>query len=328
MAGALFAGVDGGGSKTDYLLIDGSGQLLAAHAGPASYHLEIGLDGLRTVLREGLAALFAQARIGGEAIAHAFFGLPGYGEDSAVEPALDDLPEPLLGHRRYRCGNDMVCGWAGSLGGGDGINIVAGTGSIGYGERRGASARAGGWGEVFSDEGSAYWIAARGLNAFTRMSDGRLPKGPLHALLRTSLDLSIDLDLCARILAGMSRAGVARLARLIERAANDGDAEAIRIFDAAARELAEIVGAVRRSLGFAPAELVPVSYSGGVFKAGGLILGPLQRHLDAQFPGYRLQAPLLPPAAGAAIYAARLAAQPLSPAAMQRLAASLRERRS
>jgi hypothetical protein len=59
-----------------------------------------------------------------------------------------------------------------------------------------------------------------------------------------------------------------------------------------------------------------------------LILGPLQRHLDAQFPGYRLQAPLLPPAAGAAIYAARLAAQPLSPAAMQRLAASLRERRS
>ena len=72
---------------------------------------------------------------------------------------LDAMPAALLGHRRYRCGNDMVCAWAGSLGGEDGINIVAGTGSIGYGERAGASARAGGWGEVFGDEGSAYWIA-------------------------------------------------------------------------------------------------------------------------------------------------------------------------
>jgi hypothetical protein len=54
--------------------------------------------------------------------------------------------------------NDAVCAWAGSLGGEDGITIVAGTSSIGYGERKGRAARAGGWGEPFSDEGSAYWI--------------------------------------------------------------------------------------------------------------------------------------------------------------------------
>ncbi len=57
------------------------------------------------------------------------------------------------------CGNDMVCGWAGSLACADGINVVAGTGSICYGEYQGRSARCGGWGELFSDEGSAYWIA-------------------------------------------------------------------------------------------------------------------------------------------------------------------------
>ena len=51
-------------------------------------------------------------------------------------------------------------------------NIVAGIGSICYGERNGAIARCGGWGELFSDEGSAYWIACRGLNLFSRMSDG------------------------------------------------------------------------------------------------------------------------------------------------------------
>ena len=73
----------------------------------------------------------------------------------------------------------MVCGWAGSLAGEDGINVISGTGSMTYGERHGTGHRVGGWGELFGDEGSAYWIAAQGLNAFSRMSDGRLARGPL-----------------------------------------------------------------------------------------------------------------------------------------------------
>ena len=135
----LFLGVDGGGTKTRFVLVDRDGNLLASQQGPGSYHLEIGMDGLRAVLADGLAALFGQAGIDGRAIAYAFFGIPAHGEDSVAQPLLDAMPEPLLGHRRYRCGNDMVCAWAGSLGGEDGINVVAGTGSIGYGERRGKS---------------------------------------------------------------------------------------------------------------------------------------------------------------------------------------------
>ncbi len=177
MSRTLFLGVDGGGTKTQFVLVDRDGNMIAAYEGPTSDHLQIGMDGLRDVLTDGLAALFGQAGIDGSAIARAFFGLPAYGEDSAAQVLLDALPEPLLGHRRYRCGNDMVCAWAGSLGGEDGINIVAGTGSIGYGERRGRSARAGGWGEVFGDEGSAYWIAAQGLNIFAKMppAEGAAP---------------------------------------------------------------------------------------------------------------------------------------------------------
>lgn len=319
MSRTLFLGVDGGGTKTRFVLIDGDGNLAATHAGPGSYHLEIGIDGVRKVLADGLAALYAQARIDGSAIARAFFGLPAHGEDSAAQVLLDALPEPLLGHRRYRCGNDMVCAWAGSLGGEDGINIVAGTGSIGYGERLGKTARAGGWGEVFGDEGSAYWIAVQGLNIFTRMSDGRLPKGPLHAAFTASLGLSADLELCAKVMNAHTRGSIAALSRLVARVAHDGDVSAIRIFDDAARELAAVVEAVRQALEFAPGEPVPLSYSGGVFEAGALILGPLQRHLAGQYGSYRLQAPISPPSAGAAIYAAKLAAQPLSVAAMQRL---------
>jgi N-acetylglucosamine kinase-like BadF-type ATPase len=323
MSRTLFLGVDGGGTKTHFALVDGDGNLAASYEGPTSDHLQIGMDGLRDVLTDGLAALFGQAGIDGSAIAHAFFGLPAHGEDSAAQVLLDALPEPLLGHHRYRCGNDMVCAWAGSLGGEDGINIVAGTGSIGYGERQGRSARAGGWGEVFGDEGSAYWIALQGLNVFTRMSDGRLPRGPLHAVFKASLGLSADLDVCAKMMSAPARGSIAAISQLVTRAAHDGDISAIRIFDHAACELATVVEAVRQALEFEPDEPVALSYSGGVFNAGALILGPLQRHLEGHSGTYQLKAPIFTPSVGAAIYAAKLFAQPLSVAAMQRLGSAL-----
>jgi N-acetylglucosamine kinase-like BadF-type ATPase len=315
----LFLGIDGGGTKTHFVVVDGDGNPLAAPEGPGSYHLEIGIEGLRQVLSDGMAAVLAQAAIDGSALAYAFFGLPAYGEDSDVQPLLDDIPAPLLGHRRYCCGNDMICAWAGSLGGAAGINIVAGTGSIGYGERRGRSARAGGWGEIFGDEGSAYWIAVQGLNVFSRMSDGRVAKGPLHGILRAELDVRADLDICARVMNAHSRERIAAMAPVIARAARVGDVAAMRIFDQAARELANIVEAVRSALLFEPDEPVPVSYSGGVFEAGTLIVDPLRRHLSQQSASYKLRPPRLTPSLGAAIYAAKLADEPLSAAAMQRL---------
>ena len=95
------------------------------------------------------------------------------------------------------------------------------------------------------------------------------------------------------------------------------------IFDEAARELAAIVEAVRQALEFGPGDTVPVSYSGGVFNAGALVLDPLKRHLKRRPGTYRLQPPLVTPSGGAAIYAAKLAEQPLSATAMQRLASRL-----
>jgi len=61
-----------------------------------------------------------------------------------------------------RCRQRMVCGWAGALAGADGINIVAGTGSIAYGRLTRAAAHERRWGSS-SDEGSAYCSHREGL---------------------------------------------------------------------------------------------------------------------------------------------------------------------
>lgn len=316
---SLFLGVDGGGTKTDFVLVDGEGRVVATAEGPSSYHPQVGIAGVREVLAGGLASLFRQAAIDSGAITYGFFGLPAYGEDSEAQLSLDAMPAPLLRHDRYRCGNDMVCAWSGSLAGADGINIVAGTGSIGYGERRGSTARAGGWGELFGDEGSAYWVAVQGLNAFTRMSDGRLPVGPLYTAFKTSLGLREDLELCAKLTHANSRDSIAALSQLVARAAHAGDSSAIGIFTRAAQELAGVVAAVRQRLKFERDEPVPVSYSGGLFNAEAVILEPLKHELEAMSGNYRLQPPIFPPSIGAAIYAARLAGQPLCVAALHAL---------
>jgi len=308
MTGCYYLGVDGGGTKTSFVLINEQRDVVAEHKGGSSYHLQTGLIGLRNVLAEGIDALKATAGIDGQAIEYAFFGLPAFGEDIAFDPRISALPRQLLGHDRYTCGNDMVCGWAGSLGCSDGINIVAGTGSIGYGERRGVSARGGGWGEVFSDEGSAYWIAVQALNLFTKMSDGRATKGPLYTIIKSHFDLQDDLHICGKVMSyGVTtRDEIAQLAILVRQAAEQGDQRAIALFNQAARELYEIVDSIRRTLQFDTDEIVPVSYSGGVFKAGDLIMTPFEKLLVDKRHNYQLVQPKFSPCVGAALYAANL----------------------
>ena len=308
-----FLGIDGGGTKTAFLLIDESGRVLASHTEGPAYYLEIGWEEMRAMLARGIRATLESAALSPSNLNFAFLGLPAYGEDSTLLPSLDGAASPPLQNGRYRCGNDALCGWAGALACQDGINIIAGTGSMAYGEFNGRSARAGGWGELFSDEGSAHWIAREGLRLFSRMSDGRAARGALYEVVRRHFALRADLDLCAAIYgeSRIQRSNLAALATLIAEAARAGDAQATELFALAADELAQIVDAVHRQLQVPEGATVLVSYSGGLFQQRDLLLTPLQSKLASARGRYHVVAPRLSPVAGAALYAAKLSGTPL-----------------
>jgi N-acetylglucosamine kinase-like BadF-type ATPase len=315
----VFLGVDGGGTKTAFCLVTADGEVAARTEAPTTY-VAADVDRLVAVLRAGVTDVCGAAGISPAQVQRAFFGLPAYGESSVTKPLLDAAPLAVLGHDRYDCGNDMVCGWAGSLATADGINVISGTGSMAYGERHGHGVRAGGWGELFGDEGSAHWIGLQGLAAFTRMSDGREPRGPLHALLRERLGLTHDLDVLDLVLHewGGERAKVASVSPVVVDATAAGDRCAHRILADAAGELVLVVDAVRRRLGFEDGEAVPVSYSGGVFRAEA-VRDLFGKTLAAQGVSYELREPQYPPVIGAALYAARQAGTPLDAGALARL---------
>jgi N-acetylglucosamine kinase-like BadF-type ATPase len=320
-----YLGIDGGGTKTAFLLIDESGRVLASHHEGSAYYFETGWDPMREMLSRGIHAVLNSASVTSSQVDFAFVGLPTYGEDSRLIAAFDALPSPPLQAGRFRCGNDAICGWAGALAAQDGINIVAGTGSIAYGEYNGRSARAGGWGELFSDEGSAYWVAREGLTLFSRMSDGRAPRGPLYEMVRSRLSLTSDLDLCAAIYSEnpTQRSQLASWAALVSQAATAGDVQADAIFERAADELLQMIAAVHNQLSVPASQVLPVSYSGGLFNSGTLQTR-LSEKLAQAGDHYRLVIPRLPPVAGAALYAAKLSGTPLGDAAIERLQESCR----
>jgi N-acetylglucosamine kinase-like BadF-type ATPase len=111
----------------------------------------------------------------------------------------------------------------------------------------------------------------------------------------------------------------AQLSRIVCEAAHAGDREARAIFERAAGELVSLIGAVRASLA-PPADVtLEVSYSGGVFNSGELILEPFRRALEDLPGSHVLTTPRLSPAVGAALYAARCRGHVFGPDALARL---------
>jgi N-acetylglucosamine kinase-like BadF-type ATPase len=306
--------MDGGGTKTAFFLADGDGNTLAESRQQSCYYFDKGIGLVSKVIRAGIDAVTAEAGITPADIDYAYFGIPGYGEASADLSTLDAAPKAILGHDRYICGNDMIGGWAGSLAGADGINVIAGTGSMAYGERVGQTHRVGGWSEVFGDEGSAYWIAIQGLNAFSKMADGRMDRGPLYDLMRDRVAVSSDLDLIGVVVDqwGAERGAIADLAKVIVEADDAGDAVAAAILHRAHVELAQLVTATAAALNYEPGETVSVSYSGGMFVAESFRSGFAQA-LREQSEQFHLLAPQHGPSLGSVLYAMKHAGADVPP---------------
>jgi N-acetylglucosamine kinase-like BadF-type ATPase len=311
----MFLGVDGGGTKTSYAVIDADGHVRARRVGPSVSHLAQGFARATELLLDGIGSTLREAALAPTDLTYAFLGLPSYGEDSATTAQMDLMPAGLLEVARYRCGNDMLCSWAGSLACADGISVIAGTGSMAYGEYAGRTARAGGWGELIGDEGSAYWIAREGMNLFSRMSDGRASRGPLYELVRTRFGVALDLDLCAHVYgeSASARGAFAGFAPLVHEAAQAGDAAAAEIFRRGADELIQCVRAVRQSLQVPDDEVLPVSNTGGVFGNGGLMLDAFRAALSSARLPFAYREPQYQPDIGAALYAAHLVGRRLVP---------------
>src|SRR5436309_7157676 len=117
---------------------------------------------------------------------------------------------------------------------------MSGTGPIAFGRTRvGRSARAGGAGFIFGDEGSVFDIVRRALRAALRMEEGWGPATNLRQILLAATGSSDANDMLHRFYTdAWPRSRVATLARLVDGAAGEADAVAGEILNQAAQEVA------------------------------------------------------------------------------------------
>lgn len=295
-----YIGVDGGGTKTAFSLCSGNGEPVAEHLTAGSSYLMYGIDLVVERIKTGVEQCLQKANVSLGDVAAISMGLPCVGENAVMDPQLKERIYACFPGVQIYVTNDVEVGWAGSLACEEGINVVAGTGSIAFGEDgSGKTARSGGWAEFFSDEGSCYWTGRKTLELFSKEADHRLPRGPLYDIIREEFRLSDDFELIDLMVKEYFpyREKVASLQILLEKAAAKGDPQAIEAYRAAAAELGLIVKGVLNQLHFEPG--FPVSYSGGLFKAGDLILKPFGEQIHSL--GGRLVKPQLSPVMGAVL---------------------------
>jgi len=199
---------------------------------------------------------------------------------------------------------DAAIALSGATAAGQGIAVIAGTGSIAFGRNaEGRRARSGGWGYVFGDKGGGFDMARQALRAALRMEEGWGPPTSLRQALLDSTGSRNANEVMHRFYTSeWPRSRVAALAPLADAAAAEGDAVPMVILNRAGGELAMLVAAVRSQL-WKPGDAVDVAYIGGVFQSRTVL--ERFRGLVELEPGNRCGPPRHGPAQGALLEAYR-----------------------
>jgi N-acetylglucosamine kinase-like BadF-type ATPase len=249
-------GVDGGASGTRCVIAHASGELLGRGTGGPSNPITVGVKAAADAIIEAVNEAIENCGVWR-------FGVACMGIAGAMSPSvLGALRSRLatLDVKKLEIISDAVIALAGATGCRPGVVVIAGTGSIAYGQNEGGeTARAGGWGWRLGDEGSG--IAA------VRSHDGRDPPTILAEKVMTALHLTDMSELIDRVyLGGMGVEDVSAIAALVGEAAEEGDKEASRILEDAGAELGVAALTVTRKLGLSGDFIV--APTGGAFNLG------------------------------------------------------------
>lgn len=252
-----FLGIDGGGTKTEFVLQNADGETCASCILAASNPADIGIQQSEAVLRDGIetvcagipySEIYLFAGIAGaistgsrEAMAGFFssFGFTGYG---------------------YASDNDNII--AAGLKNGDGITMIIGTGVCAFTVRAGQRKRTAGWGYLIDRGGSAYNIGADALRAYYMALDGTGPATSLSEAVEARSGLSPDV-LLGKIYADGKRY-IASFAPVVFREAEKGDEAAREIISRNASCAAGFLSAAAEPFRDDGSAVLPIVLAGGL----------------------------------------------------------------
>ena len=276
-------GLDGGGTKTLLRLASLDKEVRLEETGGPSNLCSCGRGPAAENLRALVSRVLARApeRLELQSVCIGAAGILTR-EDAAF---VGEILRAATGCPRVTVMDDAVTALYASLEDAPGLSLTAGTGSICLGkDGRGNLARVGGWGHLFSDEGSAYSMAVQALRRSLWGVDGRGPETRLLDSLLAAWSCAGAEELTAALYReGADKRRLAALSPLVDEAAALGDEVALDILADTARELADMALAAVRRLSLRE-EAFSVYLSGSVLLKSEQVRQDFERRLIAACP--------------------------------------------
>ncbi len=247
-----YIGIDGGGTKTVLRMCDEHGTVVFEEVGggsnPYTVPPETAEALVKSLVAKAFAAMPAGATLGGACIGAA-------GADTEEDYAFfDRVLREATQSDKVLAVNDGYASLSASIGDRAGVVIASGTGSICWGKNdAGEICRVGGWGYLFSDEGSGYSMVRDALETVCRTIDKRASKGAL-LLEELMKDFGVNTyeELISEIYLSPTPQSLAAYFPLVVKAAKEQDPLALEVIDRGMEQLVELVAAAARQMGMYP----------------------------------------------------------------------------
>lgn len=300
---AYILGFDGGGTKTECVLADLEGNVLARATTGPSNPLRAGYMKAWFALGEAADSVMARQKITADNIGAVCAGLGGAGRPGVVRRVTSYF-ERSFPHAAILVTTDLEIALEAAFGHGEGVLLLAGTGSAAFGrDANGRTARAGGRGPWFSDEGGAFDIGREAVRAVSLAGEQR---GPETALTKKIISPHHwrDWTLLFEAVSKNADDVFPKVFPFVAQLADKGDAVSQRILTGAAKSLAELALAVAKDLGWTERGF-DIAKWGGVYGHSKVFDAAIQDEVIKVLPQARLIGIDVPPAEAAVRMAAR-----------------------
>lgn len=266
----FYLGIDGGASKTSFILSDENLNIVKRVEKASSNPNDIGIEAAFGILKEGIDEVclgYSYDKI------YMFAGLSGGSIDGNYQAIADFLKK--FGFAHFRNGSDLENIKELSIRNEKGIIAIMGTGFSTYAVNGSRQKRIGGWGQFFDKGGSGYNIGRDGIYAAFCEIDGSGPKTMIRELIEKQINTAVDEHLSVFYKKG--KRYIALFCKEVFEAYKQGDSAAIEIVRDNLKEVARILEAGRQFIG---EDKVNVFFAGSLLNDNEIIFGLLNEFLE------------------------------------------------
>lgn len=290
-----FLGIDGGGTKTEFVVCDESGYISNILRTGPSNPIFIDKELAFANLDNGVKEISKKVNREFGCLTICIPGIKKYGSD--IRDKYSSISEKII------TGADELNTYYSAIGDCPGVVVLSGTGSFAIGKNKQDEFKSfGGWGPLVGDEGSGYYIGLLCLKEVIRAYENNLT-----TTLFSEVKKYFNIDNISKLRTALykdniNREKIAGLCKVVYRNACEEDEISLQIINEAAIKLANLAKTAISQLGLQN-QIIKVVLTGGVSKMKKTISKPFANELIEAFPKVIIQEPRFEPSVGALIMA-------------------------